>query len=170
MKNLIIYFSHTGENYMRDGIRNITKGNTEIVAEEIQKAVGGDLFKVERVENYPYEYYACCDEAKKENNTNARPKIKKELKSISEYDHIYIGYPIWWGTMPMPMFTALENLDFTGKYIHPFCTHEGSGLGHSESDLRKLCKGAIITQGLAIRGSDASTSSRTISAYAKSQK
>ena len=152
-KNLVIYFSHTGQNYFGGSIRQIDKGNTEVVAEQIADAVKADLFQVETVREYANEYYACCDEAKEELNTNARPKLKKELSSIEQYDNIFVGYPIWWGTMPMAMFTQLEKLNFQGKNVAPFCTHEGSGLGGSVRDVKKCCVGATVQDGLAIQGS-----------------
>lgn len=159
MKKLVIYFSHTGENYMSDGIRNITKGNTEIVAEQIAKLTNADLFKVETIIEYPYGYYDCCKVAEEELRNNERPKLKNNLLDISQYDTIYVGYPIWCGTCPMAIFTVLENLDFTGKIIKPFATHEGSGLASSISDIKRACPNAIISEGLAIRGSNASNSS-----------
>lgn len=155
MKNLIVYFSRTDENYMEDGIRNIEKGNTEIVAETIQKLTGADLFKVETVNEYPYDYYKCCDVAKEELENNERPNVKRKLDNIDDYDVIYIGGPVWWSHYPMAIFTALEVLDFTGKKIKPFTTHEGSGVGSVMEDIRKICKNAVIEDAIAIRGSDA---------------
>lgn len=156
MKKLVIYFSHTGENYMKNGIENIEKGNTEVVAENISHLTGADLFKVEPLKEYPYNYHECCNVAKEELENNSRPKIKNKLESISDYDTIYIGGPVWWGHYPMAMFTLLEKIDFNGKIVKPFSTHEGSGLGSVISDVNKLCKGAIIKDGLAIRGCKAS--------------
>lgn len=152
-KSLVIYFSHTGENYMADGIRNIDKGNTEVIAEMIQDITGADLFKVKPVKEYPYQYQECCDVAKEELNKNARPEIKNALENIDDYEVIYIGFPIWWGTMPMPMFTQLEKLNFAGKIVKPFGTHEGSRMGNSEKDVKNLCKGATVLPGLPIQGS-----------------
>lgn len=166
-KNLVIYYSRTGENYWNGSIKNISKGNTERVAEFIKDAVGADLFKVETVKSYSNDYYECCDEAKKELHAGARPEIKEKLKSIAEYDNIFIGYPIWWGTMPMCMFTALEGLDFSGKTVIPFATHEGSGLSGSERDVKNLCVGATVKKGLAIHGADAERSEKTVAAWAK---
>ena len=154
MKSLIVYFSRTDENYMEDGIRNIEKGNTEIVAETIQKLTGADLFKVETVNEYPYDYYKCCDVAKEELENNERPNVKRKLDNIDDYDVIYIGGPVWWSHYPMAIFTALEGLDFTGKKIKSFTTHEGSGVGSVMEDIRKICKNAVIEDAIAIRGSD----------------
>ena len=167
MKSLVIYFSHIGENYMSDGIRNINKGNTEVVASYIKEITNADLFKVEPVIEYPYNYYECCDVAKEEINNNKRPDIKNKLTSINEYDTIYIGGPIWWGHYPCVLFTVLESLDFTGKTVYPFSTHEGSGLGSIISDIEKICVGANIKNGLAIRGSDAFSSKEKIEKWCK---
>ena len=165
MKKLVIYFSHTGENYMSDGIRNIDKGNTEIVAVKIAAKTGADLFKVETIKDYPYDYYECCAEAKKELQSQARPELKRYLTDISQYDTIYIGYPIWYGTFPMALASALERLDFTDKTVKPFATNEGSGLGNSVSDIKRLCQNAIVLDGLSIRGSDASISDNLLDSW-----
>lgn len=155
MKSLVIYFSHTGENYMEDGLRNIDKGNTEIVAETIRDIVGADLFKVEAIKEYPYGYKECCDVAKVELNADARPELKNIISDINAYDIIYIGGPVWWDHYPCAMFTALSNLDFTGKIVKPFTTHEGSGLGSVMQDINRFCGGAIVKEGIAIQGSSA---------------
>ena len=166
-KSLVIYFSHTGENYMEDGIRLISKGNTEIIAEMIQQLTHADLFQVETLEDYPFNYKKCTEVALEEKNKRCRPKLKKYLSSIEEYDIIYIGYPNWWGTMPMPVFSLLEQLDFNGKMVKPFCTHEGSGMGSSLSDLKKICKNARIKNGLAIRGSYVSSAKGKVEEWIK---
>lgn len=155
MKSLVIYFSHTGENYMSNGIENIEKGNTEKVAEKIHDLIGADLWKAETIKQYPYHYQECCDVAQEELKNNSRPELKNLITDIKNYDVIYIGGPVWWGHLPMALFTALETLDFTGKVVKPFTTHEGSGLGNVMDDIHKLCTGADIKNGLAIRGSEA---------------
>ena len=96
-KNLIIYYSRKGQNYWNGSIKNLDKGNTEIVAEFIQKAVGGDLFEIETVKEYSADYYECIDDAKQELNSGARPELKKYLDSIDEYENIFICGPCWWG-------------------------------------------------------------------------
>lgn len=154
MKSLVIYFSHTGENYTQYGIKNITEGNTEVIAKKIASICNADLFKVESEKPYPYNYRECCDYAKEEWKHNFRPVLKNVLKDISSYEVIYIGGPVWWSHFPMPMFTCLEKLDFKNKIIMPFATHEGSHLGSILEDVRKLCSGAKIKNGLAIYGSD----------------
>ena len=154
MSSLVIYFSRSGENYFGGELKNIEKGNTEVIAEYIQEFTGADLFKVESAVEYPEDYMECIEVAKKELGSNARPEIKKSLQDISSYDTIFIGFPNWWGTLPMPMFTQLEQLDFRGKTVKAFVTHEGSGFASSEKDLKKLCEGAQIKKGLSIPGAE----------------
>jgi flavodoxin len=165
--NLIIYYSRKGENYVSGSIKNLSKGNTEIVAEFIQDAVGGDLFEVDTVERYADDYYACIDEAKKELNDNARPALQEYLDSIDKYDNIFVCGPCWWGTFPMAIFSQLERLDFTGKKVMAVMTHEGSGLGSCEQDLKKICTGASFGKGLAVHGADAAKSEGMVAAWAR---
>lgn len=153
MKNiLIVYYSRKGQNYWAGSIKNLPKGNTAVAAEFIQKAVGGDIFEIDTVNPYPEDYTACINQAKAELRSKARPEIKKYLDSIEKYDTILVGFPNWWGTMPMCMFTFLGHYDFGGKTVIPFCTNEGSGMGSSEKDLKKVCKGADLKPGLSITG------------------
>ncbi len=168
-KNLIIYYSRKGENYVGGSVRPLQKGNTQIVAEFIQRAVGGDLFEVDTVKPYAANYNACIEEAKVELHTNARPELKKYLHDISGYDNIFVCGPCWWGTYPMAIFSQLEKLDFTGKKVMGLMTHEGSGLGNSEQDLRKQCHGATFGVCLAITGNQAAQSGQEVAAWAKNQ-
>ena len=167
MKNLIVYYSRKGENYWNGAIKNLQKGNTARVAEFIQKAVGGDLFAVETVKPYSDDYYKCIEEAKAELRANARPEIKGYVEDISKYDIIFVGYPNWWGQMPMCMCTFLEHYDLAGKKIVPFCTNEGSGMGSSEKQLKEICKGASVAAGLSVHGAEAEQSEAKVSAWAK---
>ena len=166
-KNLIIYYSRVGENYWNGGVKNISKGNTEIVAEFIRKAVGGDLFQVETVKEYAADYYACIDDAKAELNRDDRPELKKYLDDISEYDNIVVAGPCWWGTYPMAIFSQLDRLDFSGKKVFPVMTHEGSGQAGSAAALKKHCKGAEVGSGLAVHGADAAKSESAVASWAK---
>ena len=165
MSSLVIYFSRNGENYFGGELKNIEKGNTEVIAEYIQEIDNADLFKVEPVVEYPDDYMKCIDVAKKEQQEDARPEIKEILDSIDEYDVIYIGFPNWWGTLPMPMWTQLEALDFTGKVVKPFVTHEGSGFGSSQKDLERLCKGGEIKRGLSIPGANVYDAGQTVKSW-----
>ena len=116
---------------------NLPVGNTEVVAKIIQEMTAGDLFRIEPVHAYPGDYTETTEVAKQEMRTNARPKLTGHMESMAPYGVVFLGYPIWWGTMPMPVFTFLEEYDLSGKTIAPFCTHEGSGLGRSVTDIKK---------------------------------
>lgn len=151
-KSLIAYYSRKGNNYVGGSIVNLPIGNTEVVAKKIQEASGGDLFRIETVKAYPEDYNATTRVAQVELNEDTRPELTETLDGLDAYEVIYLGYPNWWGTMPMAVYTFLESYDFSGKTIVPFCTHEGSGLGSSERDIKRLCPKATIVSGLAIRG------------------
>ena len=166
-KNLIIFYSRKGENYVNGRIENLARGNTEICAGFIRNAVGGDLFEVETENEYSADYYTCTEEAKAEYENNARPKLKVCLDSISDYDNIFICGPCWWGTYPMAVFSLIEDLDFNGKNVFPLMTHEGSGLGNAIRDLNKICKGAVMHTGLAVHGADAAKSEQTVADWAR---
>ncbi|WP_099468101.1 flavodoxin [Konateibacter massiliensis] len=155
-KELIVYFSRKGNNYVNGSIKSLSVGNTKVAAQMIQELTGADMFEIEPVTEYDVDYNKCIEEAKRDKNSNARPEFKNAPDSISEYEVVYIGYPNYWGTMPMHVCTFLEKYDFTGKTIKPFCTHEGSGMGNSEKDIQKLCPGAKIEKGLAIHGGSVS--------------
>lgn len=168
-KALILYYSHKGENYFGGEIRSIEKGNTEVVAEFIQEAIGGDLFEIETVRPYPPAYKACIEQAKQELCDEARPELKIYLTDLSKYDTIFVCGPCWWGTFPMAVFSQLEKLDFTGKKVIGLMTHEGSGLGNSERDLKKFCSGATFGKSLAVYGSSVYESQDTVTKWAQEQ-
>ena len=167
-KVLVAYFSRPGENYSNGRIVNLSTGNTEVVAKYIKELTGGDIFKIDTVKDYPVNYSQCTDIAQVELNQNARPKLSSDI-DISDYDVIYLGYPNWWGTMPMAVFTFLEQHDLSGKTIMPFCTHEGSGMGRSESDLKKLSPNSKIIKGLAIHGSRIKESKKVVENWIKKE-
>ena len=168
-ENLILYYSRKGENYWSGGLKELKKGNTEIVAEYIQKAVGGDLFEIETVQDYSPSYMTCIEEAKDELRRKARPELKNYLENLDGYDHVFVCGPCWWGTFPMAVFTQLEKLDWRGKKVMAVMTHEGSGLGGSERDLKKICQGATFGKGFSVTGHDAANSEAQVAAWAKSQ-
>ncbi len=151
-KVLVAYFSRTGENY---GVGVIEKGNTEIIAEMIASKTGGDIFRIESVNAYPSGYDDCTKIASEEKKANVRPKLTATVTDFDDYDVIYLGYPIWWSDMPMPVYTFLESYDFSGKTIIPFCTHAGSGLSGTVKSIRTACSGATIRDGFAISGATA---------------
>lgn len=152
-KILITYFSHKGENWKDGKLINLNKGNTEIVCETIQELTNGVLFEIEEKDKYPYSYNECVKQAKDEKRNNYRPEIVNDI-GISSFDIIILAYPNWWSTMPMPVWTFLENKNFSNKTILPLCTHEGSGMGNSVSDIKKICTNAKVLDGLPIYGSN----------------
>ena len=153
MAVLIAYYSRAGENYFGGAYRNITVGNTEKAAKMIADVTGGKLFKIEQKNPYPENYQTCIAEAKRNLQNGERADLAAIPESLDGYDEIYLGYPNYWGTMPMAVYTFLEYFDFSGKKIHPFCTHEGSGLSNTVRDIQKAAKGTEVTKGLAIHGS-----------------
>lgn len=151
-KTLVVYFSHAGDNYATG---NISEGNTHVVAKIIGEATGADMFEITPVKFYPRDSYdAVVEIAKHEKEYKARPIIEGDIKA-EDYDIVFIGYPNWWGDMPMPVYTFLEKHNWVGKRVVPFCTHEGSGLSNTERYISAVCKGAIIEKGFAIRGNTA---------------
>ncbi|MBQ6310687.1 MAG: flavodoxin [Bacteroidales bacterium] len=163
-QTLVVYYSRTGSNYTSEGIVNLKKGNTEVVAEKIQALTGADIFRLETVKTYSADYYKCTQEAKDELNAKARPALKKDI-DISKYDTIYLGWPCWWGTYPMCVATFLEAHDWKGKTVIPFTTHEGSGFGQSLRDLKAAIPGATITKGLSIQGSKVNSAGKQIEEF-----
>ena len=151
-KVLVAFFSHIGENFFGGKIIEISKGNTHIAAEMIAEYCGADLFEIKPETEYSHVYMECVEEAKRDRMADARPALLED-KEIADYDVIFLGYPNWCGTMPMPVWTFLDGHDFTGKVVCPFCTNEGSKMGLSEGDLANLIPNAILKKGLPIHGS-----------------
>lgn len=154
-KKLIAFYSRADENYVNGMIKPLKIGNTEAAANIIKKLTGADMFKIEQRKPYSSNYNECIAQAQTDQLQNARLELISCPESLDGYDVIYLGYPNYWSTMPMAVFTFLERFDFSGKTIKPFCTHEGSGMGSSIRDIQKLCPDAIIEKGLAIRGGSA---------------
>lgn len=165
MKRLVAFYSRADENYFGGQHRYIEVGNTEKAAKMIAEMTGADLFKIEQKVPYAADYRTCVAEARKDFQENARPELSKMPVNLDEYDEIYLGYPNYCGTMPMAVYTFLEAFDFTGKTIHPFCTHEGSGLSNTVKDIEKAAKGAEVTNGLAIHGSRVDSSKGLIESW-----
>lgn len=161
-RNLIIYFSRRGQNYYNNEITFLEKGNSEKLAEFISDITGADMFEIRTVKEYPEDYRECTEAARKELQQNVRPRLEEYLGSARGYDNIFIVGPCWWGTYPMAVFTQLEQIDFTGKKVFPVMTHEGSGLGSAERDLKRTCKGAKIVRGLAVQGSRIEESEQSV--------
>ena len=166
-KTLIAYYSRADENYFGGAMRYVKVGNTEIVCNLMKDMVETDTFKIEMKNPYSPVYMTCIDEAKKDLRENARPELVSYPDSIDGYETVILAYPNYWGTMPMAVVTFLEKFDFSGKTILPLCTNEGSGMGGSERELRKICKGATVAAGLSIHGAEAAQSESKVAAWAK---
>ena len=167
MAKLVAFYSRADENYFGGQYRYIKVGNTEKVANMISEITGADLFKIEQKDTYSADYQECIAEAKKDLQENKRPEVLDLPANLDAYDEIYLGYPNYCGTMPMAVYTFLENYDFSGKKIHPFCTHEGSGLSRTEKDIEKAAKGAKVEKGLAIHGSSVDSAKNAIEKWVK---
>lgn len=165
MTKLVAFFSRADENYFGGQYRYIEVGNTEKVAKMIADRTGAEMFKIEQKVPYSADYQTCIDEAKKDLRAKARPELRELPTSLEEYDEIYLGYPNYWGSMPMAVYTFLEAFDWSGKTIHPFCTHEGSGLSGTVREIEKVCSGATVTKGLAIQGGLVDNSRKTVEAW-----
>lgn len=148
---LIAYFSHSG--------------TTQVVAEQIHQIAGGDMFRIKAVEPYPRDYDAVVEVARKEQRANARPKLAARVANVGTYSFVFLGYPDWWSTMPMPVFTFLETYDFSTKKIAPFCTHGGSGLGRSVQDIERLCPRSNVLEGLAISDGQEPSARKAVAAW-----
>lgn len=147
-KVLVVYFSQSG--------------NTEAVANFIHDAVGGDIVKLETETPYPSDYDELVDYAQEEQRENARPVLSTHIDNIDEYDTIFLGYPNWWGDMPMSIYTFLDEYDLSGKTIAPFITHGGSGLSGTPENIKKEEPNATVTEGLAVSGSSSRNSQSTV--------
>ncbi len=164
-KVLIAYFSRKGENYFNGKFVNLSVGNTEVVAKIIETVASGTLFKINPVRNIRHNILPAQMKPKKNYKKNVRPELSTYLNNLTDYNTVILGYPNWWGTMPMPVWTFLDRYNFTDKTILPFCTHEGSGMGHSETDIKNLCPNAKVKEGLAIRGSYVKNAEKDIESW-----
>lgn len=173
---LVAYFSRVGNMDFEEGVDAVTSasvntedddisGNARLLAQMAQEVTGGDLFFIETVEKYPAAYRGTTDQAKEEQDNDARPELASHVEDMDSYDAVILIYPNWWGTLPQPVFTFLEEYDFSGKTIWPLCTHEGSGLGRSESDIADLAPDAELSEGLAVRGSNAGSAQADVEAW-----
>lgn len=132
-------------------------GNTKGIAEEIQRQTGADLFEIQLVEPYSTDYNTVLDQAQQDQNEQARPELSTHVENMDQYDTIILGYPNWWASIPMPIASFLEEYDFSGKTILPFCSHGGGGLGQSQTAIAKLVPNAVLAEGLAINYSGGSS-------------
>ena len=150
---LIVYFSRTGENY---NVGNVEVGNTAMLASYIKEYLKCDSFEIVPMDKYPDNYDECTKIASKEKDDNARPKIVGKIDNFDSYKTVFVGYPIWWGDLPMIMYTFMEDYEFSGKKVIPFNTHEGSGDAGTYNTIKEKLSGADVnTNGLALDGKTA---------------
>lgn len=150
-KTLVVYFSHTG--------------NTENVANFIHEAVGGDIVKLEPVNAYTDDYDTLLDVAQEEQRNDTRPEIATQIDNIDEYDTIFLGYPNWWGDMPMIIYSFLDQYDLSGKTIAPFVTSGGSGLSGTPRTIQNAEPNATVTEGLSVRDSNSENSQSDVNEW-----
>ena len=156
-RTLIAFFSRADENYFGGAMRYVKVGNTEIVCNIMKELIPADSFKIEMKNPYSPVYMTCIEEAKKDLRSKARPELVAVPESIDQYDTIVLAYPNYWGTMPMAVFTFLEQFDFSGKTILPLCTNE----------IKRTCSGATVKKGLSITGSQAANSKSSLQRWLK---
>lgn len=150
-KALVVYYSRSG--------------NTESLAKMISAETGADLFRVTNVNPYPAEYRETTEVARAERDNNARPPINGKIENMADYDVVFVGVPNWWSTMPMAMFTFLEQYDFSGKTIVPFVTHGGGGVANCVSDLKKTVPGVTVLDALVVSGGSAKNAQSDVNAW-----
>lgn len=148
-KILVVFFSHAGDNY---SVGNIKVGNTKIVADYITEFTGADQFEIKTNKYDGMAYKPLCDLAKEEQEKGELPPFEGGIDNLDQYNTIFIGGPVWWGTYPQVMFTFFKKYDLSGKTIIPFTTHEGSGLGNCVEDVKKAYPKANVTKGFSIYG------------------
>ena len=167
MAKLVAFYSRAGENHYSGVSKIVEVGNTEKVARKIAAQTGAALFRIEQQTPYPEGYHACATEARRDKQENARPVLAALPEDFGTYDEVYLGYPNYFGTMPMAVYTFLESLDFSGKTVHPFCTHEGGGLSDTVNDIKKTVPAAVVTAGFAVRGGETDDCDEALAAWLK---
>lgn len=153
-RQLIAYYSRRGQNFVGGELRDLAVGNTELAAEMLQVLTRADIFRIEPVREYSSDYCRCIDQARQDLLRGVRLELKRWPEGWEEYNTVYLGYPNHWNTLPVAVFSFLEQLDFTGKTVYPFCVYEWGGLGRSVDDLRRACPTARIGPSLPLRGED----------------
>jgi len=147
---LVAFFSRAGENFE---VGVIDKGNTHIIAEQIAEITHADkIFEIQTITPYPINYQEMTKVAKEEQASSARPPLTARMEDMDSYDIVYLGYPIWYQDLPMPVYTFLESYDFTGKTIIPFCTGSGNAMSGMEEEIPHFAKGAQMQKGFGIQG------------------
>ena len=148
-KSIVIFFSHAGDNY---SVGNVEVGNTKIVADYISEIAGADQFEIVTHKYDGMAYTPLINLAKEEANNGELPPYEGDAPDLSQYDIVFIGGPVWWGTYPQVMFTLFKDINLDGKTVIPFTTHEGSGLASCVSDVKKAFPKAKVTGEFSIYG------------------
>lgn len=165
---LVAYFSYAESAALPDGVdasasasiqvwNGETTGNTGVVAAMIAQATGADLFSIQTVEKYPDTYDATLDRGQEERRSNARPELAVHVENLDSYEVIFLGFPNWWGDMPMALYSFLDEADLSGKTIVPFVTSGGSGFSGTIDTIENMEPGATLRDGLSISGSGATS-------------
>ena len=162
-KALVVFFSHAGDNY---AVGNIKVGNTKIVADYISEFTGADQFEIKTSKYDGMAYKPLCDLAKEEQEKGELPPFEGSV-DVKQYDVVFIGGPVWWGTYPQVMFTFFQKYDLSGKTLIPFTTHEGSGLGSCVEDVKKAYPKANVQQGFSMYGHDVCTGKERVEKWLK---
>ena len=164
-KSIVIFFSHAGDNYQ---VGNIEVGNTKIVADYISEITGAAQYEIVTHKYDGMAYTPLINLAKEETNRGELPPYEGAAPDLSQYDTVFIGGPVWWGTYPQVMFTLFKDINLDGKTVIPFTTHEGSGLASCVSDVRKAFPKAIVTAGFSIYGHEVRTGRVKVEKWIKS--
>ena len=163
-KSIVIFFSHAGDNY---SVGNIEVGNTKIVADYISEIKGADQFEIVTHKYDGMAYMPLIELAKEEANKGELPPYEGTAPDLSQYDTVFIGGPVWWGTYPQVMFTLFKDINLDGKTVIPFTTHEGSGLASCASDVKKAFPKAKVTGEFSIYGHEVRTSKAKVEKWLK---
>ena len=166
-KSIVIFFSHAGDNY---SVGNIEVGNTKIVADYITEIKGADQFEIVTHKYDGMAYMPLIELAKEEANKGELPPYEGTAPDLSQYDTVFIGGPVWWGTYPQVMFTLFKDINLDGKTVIPFTTHEGSGLASCASDVKKAFPKAKITGEFSIYGHEVRTGKAKVEKWLKGLK
>ena len=164
-KSIVIFFSHAGDNY---SVGNIEVGNTKIVADYITEIKGADQFEIVTHKYDGMAYMPLIELAKEEANKGELPPYEGTAPDLSQYDTVFIGGPVWWGTYPQVMFTLFKDINLDGKTVIPFTTHEGSGLASCASDVKKAFPKAKVTGEFSIYGHEVRTGKAKVEKWLKS--
>ncbi len=163
-KSIVIFFSHAGDNY---SVGNIEVGNTKIVADYITEIKGSDQFEIVTHKYDGMAYMPLIELAKEEANKGELPPYEGTAPDLSQYDTVFIGGPVWWGTYPQVMFTLFKDINLDGKTVIPFTTHEGSGLASCASDVKKAFPKAKVTGEFSIYGHEVRTGKAKVEKWLK---